>query len=56
MTSDRTQTTQKVPPLPSLVKERRAFSIALMMISFQDQNGEPMFHPRSRFDKKIEYL
>ena len=56
MTSDGTQTTQKVPPLPSLVKERRAFSIALMMISFQDQNGEPMFHPWSRFDKKIEYL
>ena len=23
-----------------------------MMISFQDQNGEPMFHPWSRFDKK----
>ena len=23
-----------------------------MMISFQDQNGEPMFHPWSRFDQK----
>ena len=56
MTLDGTQTTQKFPPLPSLVEERRAFSIALMMISFQDQNGEPMFHPWSRLDKKIEYL
>ena len=56
MTSNGAQTTQKVPPLPSLVLERRAFTIALMMISFQDQNGEPVFHPWSRFDQKIEYL